>query len=303
MPSSLVVVGLVLAWLVVLVPMIVRKRQEVTKTADSTLSARVVRSGAEDEEFAEYEAEEEAAMNDTGRVEEDFRNDVEDDDVEEEFADDLAEDGHGAADDYVDAEMNDEFASRYRSADYPPDYDYGRRYRPGRGGFDPEAAAVIARAKYAFRQRVVLAMLIGVLVTAVVAAAAFPVLWWGHGAIDLALVTYLGYLRRQVRIETEIRERRLARMSRARRAATRSHPADVELPEHVEEARYAPEPEFEPEVEVDPTLRERVADGPPTPPAPVHPRGAVVVDIDDEDPAFDELDEPGSLPYRRAVGE
>ena len=32
MPSSLVVVALVLAWLVVLVPMIVRKRQEVAKT-------------------------------------------------------------------------------------------------------------------------------------------------------------------------------------------------------------------------------------------------------------------------------
>src|SRR5439155_22490949 len=45
MPSSLIIVGLVLAWLVVLVPMIVRKRQEVARTADSALAARVVRSG------------------------------------------------------------------------------------------------------------------------------------------------------------------------------------------------------------------------------------------------------------------
>jgi hypothetical protein len=294
MPSSLVVVGLVLAWLVVLVPMIVRKRQEVSRTADSTLSARVVRSGAEDEEFAEHEAEEEAAMNDTGRVEQDFRDDVEDDDVEEEFADDLAEDGHGAADDDADDEMSDEFTARYRQTAYQ-DYDYGRRYRPGRGGFDPEAAAVIARAKYAFRQRVVLAMLIGAVATAVTAAVAVPTLWWGHGALDLALVSYLAYLRRQVRIETEIRERRLARMQRARRA----RPRPAEMPAQAEEPLYEPEPE----PEVDPTLRERVADGPAAPPAPVHPRGAVVVDIDDEDPAFDELEEPGSLPYRRAVGE
>ena len=297
MPSSLVVVGLVLAWLVILVPMVVRKRQEVSKTADSTLSARVVRRGAEDEEFAESEAEEETAMNDTGRVEEDFRADVEDDDVEEEFTDELAEDGHGAADDHADDEMNEEFTARYRPDAYPPDYEYGRRYRPGRGGFDPEAAAVIARAKYTFRQRVVLAMLIGAVVTAGAAAVAMSTLWWAHGAIDLVLVTYLGYLRRQVRIETEIRERRLARMQRARRAATRH--TDAAQPEHVEQSHY----EFEPEPEVDPTLRERVADGPTAPPAPVHPRGAVVVDVDDEDPAFDELDEPGSLPYRRAVGE
>jgi hypothetical protein len=29
----------------------------------------------------------------------------------------------------------------------------------------------------------------------------------------------------------------------------------------------------------------------------------VLVDIDDEDPAFDDLEEPANLPYRRAVGE
>ena len=40
------------------------------------------------------------------------------------------------------------------------------------------------------------------------------------------------------------------------------------------------------------------------PPAPVLHRGnAVLVDLDDEDPAFEDLDDPGNLPYRRAVGE
>ena len=34
------------------------------------------------------------------------------------------------------------------------------RYRAGRGGFDAEAAALTARARYAFRQRVVLALLV-----------------------------------------------------------------------------------------------------------------------------------------------
>src|SRR2546421_13064981 len=49
MPSSLIVVALGVAWLVVLVPMIVRKRQEIARTADSALAARVVHSGGADE--------------------------------------------------------------------------------------------------------------------------------------------------------------------------------------------------------------------------------------------------------------
>jgi hypothetical protein len=57
----------------------------------------------------------------------------------------------------------------------------------------------------------------------------------------------------------------------------------------------------EDEYEEEPARRERVMDGPPAPV--MHHGSAVLVDIDDEDPAFDELDEPGNLPYRRAVGE
>ena len=45
MPSSLIIVALVVAWLLVLVPIVARRRQEVVRTADSTLAARVVRSG------------------------------------------------------------------------------------------------------------------------------------------------------------------------------------------------------------------------------------------------------------------
>jgi len=311
MPSSLVVVALVLAWLVVLVPMIVRKRQEVAKTADSELAARVVRSGsgeagADTRDEPEYGMEE-APMRDTDGVDEDFG---------EEFADDepIVDDAEASEDVAHDADRDtrDEMSASYYDE---ADLQYARRYRPGRGGFDPEAAAIIAKAKYAFRQRVVLAMLIGAVVSAVVGGVAVPMLWWAHGAIDVVLVSYLVYLRRQVRIETEIRERRLARMSRVRRAqAARQRIAEPEYAEHDydhahdHEQDYAePSPveshesheTYEPEYEPGP--RERVADGPYMPP--VVRAGAVVVDLDDEDPAFEELDEPGSLPYRRAVGE
>lgn len=304
MPSSLVVVALVLAWLVVLVPMIVRKRQEVAKTADSELAARVVRSGggeteADTREDTEY-AIEEASMREDDEIDEHLGEPFADDESAD-AVDDVSEDVVQEADRDARDEMS---ASYYDEADLR----YAPRYRPGRGGFDPEAAAIIAKAKYAFRQRVVLAMLVGAVATAVVAAVVSPVVWWAHGAIDVVLVSYLGYLRRQVRIETEIRERRLARMNRVRRAraaAVRARPAEPTYDEpeyeYTEPEQAEVEP-YEPEEEVDPDApRERVSDGPITPP--VTRAGAVVVDVDDEDPAFVELEEPGSLPYRRAVGE
>jgi hypothetical protein len=287
MPSSLVVVALVIAWLAVLVPMIVRKRQEVAKTGDSEMGARVLRSGNGEADTGvepdTFDAEldtfdtEEAAVHEDDAIREDF---------EEESVAQVTD----ASEDVPDDDAGQADMSYYE--------DYPRRYRPGRGGFDPEAAAVIARARYAFRQRIVLAMIIGAVLTAIGATVFYTPLWWAHGAIDLVLVTYLGYLRRQVRIENEIRERRLARMQRVRRAQALARPRYVEdeprtVEEYVEEAYHDEE---EPVAH-----RERVLDGPS---APVTHRGsAVLVDVDDEDPAFEDLDDPGNLPYRRAVGE
>jgi len=287
MPSSLVVVALVVAWLVVLVPMIVRKRQEVAKTGDSELAARVVRSGTSE---AELDTEEAAV--------------AQDDEIREDLAQELVAD--------VDAtELPGEVADDDADQDDMSYYDdgYQRRYRPGRGGFDPEAAAVIARVKYAFRQRVVLAMIIGAILTGVGAGVVFAQLWWAHGFIDLVLVSYLVYLRRQVRIEDEIRERRLVRMQRVRRAQAAQAAAQAEA--YARAAQYVEEPAHEPRTveeyveEIyqhdEPARRERVVDAPPAPP--VYRGNAVVVDVDDEDPAFDYLEDPGNLPYRRAVGE
>jgi hypothetical protein len=239
MPSSLIIVALVVAWLVVLVPMIVRKRQEIARTADSALAARVVRSAEEAEEVPMRDVEE------------------------------------------IDESPPADPADEPERPVPPPLFEGPRPYRPGRGGFDPEAAAVIARAKYAFRQRVVLAMIVGAILTGVFAGIVFPMLWWPHGMIDITLVGYLAYLRRQVRIELEIRERRQARMRVAQRSHAHPPPSAEQIDEPVE--RRAPAPAA-------------------PPPRITHP-GAVVVDIDDEDPAFDELDNPDNLPYRRAVGE
>ncbi|MBM7771715.1 hypothetical protein JOD54_001919 [Actinokineospora baliensis] len=231
MPSSLIVVGLVVAWLVVLVPMVVRKRQEIARTTDTALAARVVRSGSHS-----ADTREELAM------------------ADEADADDAVDE-----DDLV--------------ADDEPELDEPRRYRPGRGGYDAEAAARSARAKYAFRQRVVLLVLLAAIATGVAAGLVDPLLWWLHGLVDLTLVGYLTYLRRQVRIEQEIRERRAARAATATPRRSHARPAEEDM--------------------------DRVTTIPTRTPHP----GAVVVELDDEDPWFDELGEPTHLTYRRAVGE
>ncbi|OLR89958.1 divisome protein SepX/GlpR [Actinokineospora bangkokensis] len=254
MPSSLIVVALVVAWLVVLVPMVVRKRQEIARTADSALAARVVRSGAA---APDHPAAEEGRPVTALEPE---------------------DDGFTYTDDFSDDPAEDE----------PPAHP--RRHRPGRGGFDPEAAARAAKAKYAFRQRVVLLMILAAVLTLVGAIALTGLLWWAHGLLDAALVGYLSYLRRQVRIEEDIRQRRQARMTAAL-AARRSHAHPVE-PEDTDDEADDPDSEYE---EPRRTPVQAV-------PRAVHP-GATAVDLDDEDPWFDDLDDAPSLPYRRAVGE
>ncbi|MFC0547216.1 divisome protein SepX/GlpR [Kutzneria chonburiensis] len=259
MPSSLIIVALVVAWLVVLVPMIARKRAEVAKTSDSALAARVLHGGTED--------------------------------VEEEI------------------DMNvDESETAITDDDYRDYEDTPRRYRPGRGGYDPEAAATAARAKYAFRQRMVLLLLVLSVLSALFAGLVMPIVWWGHGGVDLLLVGYLVYLRRQVRIENDVRERRQARMRG--RDADEAEFVETEYDDEAEYDDYAPAETVAAPVDtapVEPELSE-YEDAPRSTPAraPYRPgptlNGTVVVDIDDEDPAFEDLDLPHRRGYRRVAG-
>src|SRR3954468_10274541 len=81
MPSSLIIVGLVVAWLVVLVPMVARKRTEVARTADS--DARNTRAGSTrgsmEEEYPMSDADDDELVDE---FEADFDDDYEfDDDV------------------------------------------------------------------------------------------------------------------------------------------------------------------------------------------------------------------------------
>jgi hypothetical protein len=244
MPSSLIIVGLVVAWLVVLVPMVARRRQENTR-------------GSMEEGFAMSDADA-----DLDEFEAEF------DDFDPEYDDDADLDDHAP-----------------------------RSYRPGRGGYDAEGAAVVAQAKYAFRRRVVAFLFVAAVASGVAAGFVEPLVWWAHGAADLALVGYLGYLRRQVRMEEEIRVRRQARLAHARRQSAGRRPRAPR--EHAEAGHTRPErSRGEERYERDDSAPE------PQPRFQHHVRpGHVVVDLDDEDPVFVELDGPETLPRRRAVGE
>ena len=276
MPSSLIIVALAAAWLVVLVPMVARKRQQVARTADSAMAARVVRSGS-----SRNEGREEFSMSDSAMSER----------AEPSVEDDLAE-----LESELDADLEDEEIEPkplpQPSRPARPRGDSDRRYRPGRGGFDPEAAEIAARAKYSYRQRVVVLLLVLVAATAAVAGFVWAMLWWANALADLGLVGYLVYLRRQVRIEDEIRQRRLARYYNARtRAPRRGMIADDLMDDPMEDVEV-----------VSAAPRREVVERKPSPTSRMR-RQAVVVDLDDEDPAFHELDEPGSRSFRRASGE
>jgi hypothetical protein len=320
-PSSMIFASLVVLWLLILVPAVARRRQEVARPSVAALSGRVLdRPRRVPGQATGREREVDGMDDEPGGVDDHVGSRVDDHvDDHDDHADDLFT--------HTVAERDD------RRWERPPP-----RYRPGRGGFDPEAAALAARTRYAFRQRVVLTMLIVALVTGVIAAFAVPGLWWAHGAVDLGLVGYLVYLRRQVRLEEAIRERRAARMAGTRRPAAADDP---ELDAWARRGRELTRPDDRYEADEDDhhyddwderddadvldeepervtgagtPLRDREDDAQPVEaepalprlrpaPPPALPAGTSLVEADEDDPELHVLDGPARPGYRRAVGE
>ncbi|MHA6780205.1 divisome protein SepX/GlpR [Pseudonocardia saturnea] len=347
MPSSLIFAVLVVLWLLILVPAVARHQQEVARPSVAALSGRVLdrpqRRYSKQEVDDVHDSDHDDGPRGTTRVTEPARiPEARTAPVEDEH-DEYPEDGY-ADDGHPDDELSDDELPDDEPSDDGPGEGWERpapRYRPGRGGFDPEAAAVTARARYAFRQRVVLGLLVTAVLSAVLAVVALPALWWLHVVVDLALVGYLVYLRRQVRMEETIRHRRAARM-----AGTR-HPSAADDPELDEWARrgqqVARRPADEPvddafdsdedlDEDQDDDLVEAEAPDParvtgtgepigplrvtgadqaeqpalprltPAPPPPL-PAGTTVVGDDLDDPELHDLGGPVRPDYRRAVGQ
>ncbi len=159
-------------------------------------------------------------------------------------------------------------------------------HRPGRGGYDPEAAEAARAYRYSRRRRVAVTLLLATLLCTAVAVLVTPLAWIGTGVFGLLLIGYLAYLRRQVHIEADIRERRLARLRRARQIR----------PEYDLDLHRTPAP---------PTGSDFVRSAVPAAQVPStgYRRGREIVDLEDDDPSFDELEYYQPLSYRRASGQ
>ena len=143
-------------------------------------------------------------------------------------------------------------------------------HRPGRGGFDPEAAEATRSYRYQQRRRVTLILLVATVAFTVAALVIINWLWFGAAVSCALLVGYLAYLRRQVRIEAAIRQKRMERLQRARQI----RPEYGRAPRRPRAGMSAAAP------------------------------GRTVVDLDDDDPGFDDLEEyQQPMPYRRAAGQ
>lgn len=198
--TSFIFIGLVLVWLFVLVPMVVSRRPRVRRTTDVALATRVLdRSGlrklhrgpgAGHRSDPDWEPEPWLGRDDE--------------------AEEMMSEHAGLVDELDDEQYSGAERSVPAAAvrdDFVPD-------RRGRGGYDPEADSLATAARYRFRQRVVLALIAAIVITAIAAIVLSTKLWLGFGAAALGLAAYLFYLRQQVRIEQEIRRNRLERLQR-----------------------------------------------------------------------------------------
>jgi len=326
-PQSLLWISLVVLWLFVLVPMLISKRDAVRRTSDVALATRVLNGAGSrllrrggpaaghrsdpDWKPDEDPAEDELAEAHRDQYEEDDTGDREDarpvvmkvaaaeQAAEPDYLDvDVVEDSRalpagaeaaeaeGVAEDVVaeEADAGDRYEYVEDSSGLEPEEDDdeeedSRAFVPPaasrRRRFDTKTAAAVSARKYAFRKRVLMLMAVILVGSATAAFEVSPTAWWVCESATTVTVLYLAYLRRQTRIEEKVRRRRMQRLARARLG--------------VENA-------YDREYDVVPSRLRRP--------------GAVVLEIDDEDPIFEHLDYampmrtfgwPRDLP--RAVGE
>jgi hypothetical protein len=140
-----------------------------------------------------------------------------------------------------------------------------------RARYESKTAAAVSARKYKFRKRMLMMMAVLSVASAAAAFLMSPTFWWACGSVGAVTVLYLGYLRRQTRIEERVRRRRAQRMMRS---------------------RLGVESTQDTEFDVVPSRLRRP--------------GAVVLEIDDEDPIFEHLDyapDAGDYHLPRAAGE
>ena len=330
-PQSLLWISLVVLWLFVLVPMLISKRDNVRRTSDVALATRVLNGDEKSRRFKRSGPSAGHRHDPDWQPEEDQFDDLDSDDAPSRTRSVVvvAAAADEAEPDYLDVDVVDEDSGALpvggtaRSADVQPtlfdeapvaeepvadseaedepaetetpqsddtdqfqavsddgqpqdgtndEYEYvedtsgleaeeepattatPRASRPRRS--ESATAAAVSARKYRFRKRALLVMAAVMVLTAVLSFTVSPGLWWATGSAGAVTVLYLAYLRRQTRIEEQVRRRRQQRMARSRLGV-----------ENTEDREF----------DVVPSRLRRP--------------GAAVLDIDDEDPIFEHLDE------------
>ena len=336
-PQSLLWISLVVLWLFVLVPMLISRRDAVRRTSDVALATRVLNTATSSrllkragpasghrsdpdwrpsEDDLDEDSDDDApqrsvvvaaaVIEDTGPdyldvdvieepsgalpVGESDAGEVDDgeDDVEEtgELTLDLEEPDENvdtavyevATDEYEDRPAGTadgyEYVDDSSGLEAPEESDLqvadslmaARRRR-----YDPTKAAAVSARKYKFRKRMLALMTLILVASATAAFLVTPVAWWVCGGFGAVTLMYLGYLRRQTRIEERVRRRRMLRLARSRLGVENTDDREFDL--------------------VPSRLRRP---------------GAVVLEIDDEDPEFEHLDyapSAGDYDLPRAAGQ
>jgi len=127
--------------------------------------------------------------------------------------------------------------------------------RDRRVRYESKASIAAAARKYRFRSRMLSGMGVAILLSGIAAFSLNSSMWWACAVISAITLVYLAYLRRQTRIEEQLRRRRAHRMMRSRHGVESTH---------------------DEEFAVVPSRLRRP--------------GSVVLDIDDEDPIFEHLE-------------
>ncbi len=313
-PQSLLWISLVVLWLFVLVPMLVSKREAVRRTSDVALATRVLNSGVaarlikrggpaaghrsdpdwqpdEDEHEELADLDEDAAQDapqsggvivtaaaaicveetaplqaaNSAAVVADQPEPVtvdDSEDTEAEFDTEDDEDQDASDEDGADQFEYVDDTSGIPVAEEPVTTETSASSRRHR--YDADTAAAVSARKYVFRKRVLMIMALALVGSAAAAFLLSPTAWWLCGSTAGLTVLYLGYLRRQTRIEARVQRRRMHRMARSRLGVENTYDREFDLV-----------------------------------PARLRRPGAVVLEIDDEDPTFEHLD---YAPYARDYG-
>ncbi|OPX09569.1 gephyrin-like molybdotransferase receptor GlpR [Gordonia sp. i37] len=219
-----------------------------------------------DDENAEYDDDydEDDEYDDEGaEYEDDLDGDYEDSEYDEYDDDDEDYDDEVDLEDEVDEELEGlrkrREATPAAAEETVPEVKQDRKSRR-RSAYTIDATGDALR--YKERQRVTLA-LAAMVIAAIVCGVLFGQYGWiATGVTGVLFVGYLFYLRRTVKAEQQIRAQRIARARRAAKADAERERREMQTPEFA----AAPPP---------PRLR--------------RPGGAVVLEIDDEDPVFDHL--------------